>query len=60
MKNFFTIFCCFILIDSMYAQSVSINTDGSHPNASAMLDIKNNNKVLLIPRADLITTNTLI
>ena len=53
MKNFFSICCCFILIDSMYAQSVSINTDGSQPNASAMLDIKNANKGLLIPRVSL-------
>lgn len=32
------------------AQNVAINTDGSQPAASAMLDIKSNNKGLLIPR----------
>jgi len=35
------------------AQSVGINTDGSTANASAMLDIKNPNKGLLIPRVAL-------
>jgi polyhydroxybutyrate depolymerase len=32
------------------AQSVGINTNGSVPDSSAMLDIKSNNKGLLIPR----------
>jgi len=35
---------------SIYAQSVAINTDKSAPNPSAMLDVKSNNKGLLIPR----------
>ena len=35
---------------SVLAQNVGINTDGTTPNASAMLDIKSNNKGLLIPR----------
>ena len=33
----------------VYAQ-VAINTDGSNPNTSAMLDVKSNNKGMLIPR----------
>lgn len=32
------------------SQSVSINNDGSSPNASAMLDVKSINKGVLIPR----------
>jgi hypothetical protein len=32
------------------AQSVAINTDNSNPDSSAVLDIKSNNKGLLIPR----------
>lgn len=32
------------------AQSVAINTDNSQPDATAILDIKSNNKGLLIPR----------
>lgn len=35
---------------SVFSQSLSINTDGSTANASAMLDIKSNTKGLLIPR----------
>ena len=31
---------------------VSINTDGSAPDPSAMLEIKSNNKGLLLPRID--------
>ena len=34
----------------MEAQSVSINTDGSNPDASSILDIKSSGKGLLIPR----------
>lgn len=37
-------------VSSLLAQSVSINTDGSSPNASALLDIKSIDKGLLIPR----------
>lgn len=33
-----------------YAQSVGINTDGSNPDASAILDVKSNKKGILIPR----------
>ncbi len=34
----------------LHAQSVSINTDGSAPNASAILDVKSTNKGMLVPR----------
>jgi len=36
-----------------YGQNVGINSDGSLPNSSAMLDIKSKNKGLLIPRVAL-------
>ena len=42
---------------NVIAQSVSINTDGSAAAASAMLDIKSNNKGLLIPRIALTGTD---
>ncbi len=35
---------------TLTAQSVAINTDGSTPDASAMLDVKSENKGMLIPR----------
>ncbi len=38
-------------LPNAYAQNVGINTDGSLPAASAMLDVKNPNKGMLIPRA---------
>jgi len=34
----------------VFAQSVGVNTDGSAPNASAILDVKSTNKGVLIPR----------
>lgn len=40
-----------IIFPSMlFAQSVSINTDGAQPDNTAILDIKSNSKGLLIPR----------
>ena len=35
-----------------YSQNVGINTDGSSPDPSAMLDIKSTDKGILIPRMD--------
>jgi hypothetical protein len=49
MKKYF--FLLVIIFPSMlFAQSVSINTDGSQPDNTAILDIKSNSKGLLIPR----------
>jgi len=46
------VFITFMLLVSLpvFSQSVSINTDGSAANASAMLDVKSSTKGLLIPR----------
>jgi antitoxin component YwqK of YwqJK toxin-antitoxin module len=41
----------------IYAQNVGINSDGSSPDASAMLDIKSTDKGLLIPRVALTNTS---
>ena len=48
-----TIFTTLLVLISLgsYAQ-VSINTDGSSPDGSAMLDVKSTDKGLLIPRMD--------
>ena len=48
MKFFFVFILTFLSIFT-YSQ-VGINTDGSTPNSSSMLDIKSNNKGILIPR----------
>ena len=56
------IFCFIVFAGALYytqAQSVSINTDGSQPHPSAMLDIKSNIKGLLIPRTSTSTRNTI-
>ena len=52
-RLFLTLFIFFHLafnFPGLMAQSVSINTDGSSPDASAMLDIKSTGKGLLMPR----------
>lgn len=49
MKKYF--FLLAIMLPSLlFAQSVSISTDGSQPDNTAMLDVKSNSKGLLIPR----------
>ena len=54
MKKFFALAISLVFTIcsnySGYAQSVSITSDGSSPNTSAMLDVKSTNKGLLIPR----------
>ena len=59
MKKFATIllFLSTTALIEITAQNVGINSDGSLPNASAMLDIKSANKGLLIPRVALTGTN---
>lgn len=41
------LFCAF---SSLFAQSVSINTDGSTAHSSSILEIKSTNKGMLVPR----------
>ena len=55
MKKILILFICVLFIQAAQPQSIAINTDGSQPNASAMLDIKNANKGLLIPRVSLVS-----
>ncbi|MCX7650087.1 MAG: hypothetical protein N2050_05985, partial [Flavobacteriales bacterium] len=38
---------------SLLAQGVGVNTDGSAPDASALLDVKSSDKGLLVPRVSL-------
>lgn len=55
MKIITTLFVLVLAMGSVQAQ-VAINTDGSTPDANAILDIKSFNKSMLIPR----TSNTTI
>lgn len=51
MKKKILAFCLLAFVMAKgFSQNVAINTDGSQPAASAMLDIKSNNKGLLLPR----------
>lgn len=53
-KKYWIVFLVFFFSASMLrAQNAGINSDGSVPDASAMLDIKSSNKGLLIPRVSL-------
>lgn len=51
MKNIITLIAFMLFsIAALTAQSVSINNDGSTPDASALLDVKSTNKGMLVPR----------
>src|SRR5690606_37043359 len=41
----------------LFSQNVAINSTGTAPNASAMLDVQSNNKGILVPRVALTGTN---
>ncbi len=50
MKKITTLFLALLLAAGTFAQNVGINSDGSAPNSSAMLDVKSSTKGLLAPR----------
>jgi len=50
MKKIYLILTVLLFSASTYAQSVGINSDGSSPDASAMLDVKSSTKGFLAPR----------
>jgi hypothetical protein len=50
MKYSIVLICFFLITAVIYAQSVGINSDGSAPDASAMLDVKSTTKGFLPPR----------
>lgn len=54
MKKLLSFFA-FLLPLTVLAQSVAINTDGTQPDNSSILDIKSNSKGLLIPRMNTAT-----
>ena len=54
---FFLIIISFCFLSLEMAAQVGINTDGSSPDPSAMLDVKSTDKGLLIPRSDTIMVN---
>lgn len=50
MRKLYVIFFLFVFLQSIQAQNVAINNDGSLPDPNAALDIKASGKGLLIPR----------
>ncbi|MBN2893593.1 MAG: hypothetical protein JXL97_17105 [Bacteroidales bacterium] len=56
MKLLLVVFALFLVLN-LNSQSVAINTSGSAPDASAMLDVDIANKGLLIPRVSLTSSN---
>ena len=50
MKNMILFVLLIVFCTVLFAQSVGINSDGSSPNSSAMLDVKSTSKGLLLPR----------
>ena len=58
IKHFLFIIGLVALIPDTYAQNVGINEDNSQPNESAMLDIKSENKGLLVPRVELVDVDS--
>jgi trimeric autotransporter adhesin len=56
MKSIFLITVIItVSCNAAQSQSIAINNDGSIPHPSAMLDIKNPNKGLLLPRVNLVS-----
>ena len=53
MKKLFIVLFIILCVNSIFAQNVGINSDGSAPDGSAMLDIKATDAGLLIPRVEL-------
>jgi hypothetical protein len=49
MKNYFIFLFTFFCIN-VFSQGVAINTDGSNPDATSILDVKSTSKGILIPR----------
>ena len=50
MKAIFTLMFTLLFTSGAFAQSVGINSDGSAPNSSAMLDVSSTTKGFLVPR----------
>lgn len=55
MKKIFLLLCIFCISTHLIAQQgVAVNTDGSAPHNSAILDVKSTNKGMLVPRVSLL------
>ncbi len=59
MKYLFRFFkvSCYVLVTSISAQNVGVNSTGALPHASAGLDVDYSNRGVLIPRVSLVAVN---
>lgn len=58
-KILFPILCLFSF-PILHSQSVAVNTDGSSPDASAMLDVKSTSKGILIPKMTTVQRDAIV
>jgi Chaperone of endosialidase/Head domain of trimeric autotransporter adhesin len=54
------ILCFLLTAGNLFSQSLSVNTDGSSADASAMLDVKSGTKGILVPRLTLVQRNAVV
>src|SRR6516162_8516497 len=59
MKRFLFFTALIVSVQISSSQSVTINTDGSLPSTSAMLDVKSTTKGFLIPRMTMVQRNAI-
>lgn len=57
--GFFVLFISLVQSGSIFAQSVGLNSDGSQPHSSAMMDVMSTTKGMLIPRMDQAARNAI-
>lgn len=59
MKNFLTLFlvCCSFCV---FSQNIAINTDGSSPDQSALLELKSDNRGFLTPRMTTVLRDAIV
>src|SRR5262252_3920412 len=60
MRKLFSLIVLLSLTCYVKAQSVAINTDGSNPDTSAILDVKSTTKGMLIPRLTATQKNAIV
>ncbi len=59
MKTFYLLFIGSLMLASVVFAQVAVNTDGSIPDNSAMLDVKSTAKGVLVPRMTLVQRNAI-
>lgn len=60
IKSALALLCLALAGTSLQAQNIGINTDGSTPAASAMLDVKSSDRGLLMPRMTTALRNAIV